>query len=52
MKDKKKLPKKVETLLKRIEQDRLELKKKDQLTEYGEGELDLIKKVRRELKEF
>ena len=48
MKNREKLPKKVEVLLSWIEQDRLELKKNYQLTEYGQGGLDLIKKIRRE----
>jgi hypothetical protein len=42
--------KKLMRVLDSIEKDRLHLKKKGQLTEYGEGESDLIKKVRRELK--
>jgi hypothetical protein len=44
--------KKLMRVLDSIEEDRLQLKRKGQLTEYGQGELDLIKKVRRELNHF
>jgi hypothetical protein len=40
---------KLKALLKEIEDDCLELKKQGELTEYGDGQFDLIQVIRQEL---
>jgi hypothetical protein len=42
--------KKLISLLKEIEDDCLQLKKQGELTEYGDGQFDLIQVIRQELR--